>query len=80
MKKRETKKAFWAVLNIFYYISILFLIHHQNVKMEELKNINKELKNINKELKTHYTEEYIPPCNRDLLSRDIVDKCYIEED
>ncbi len=25
-------------------------------------------------------EEYIPPCNKELISRDVVDKCYIEED
>jgi len=45
-----------------------------------LYNIRSIIVQETKQEKVKCGEEYIPPCNRDLLSRDIVDKCYIEED
>jgi len=45
-----------------------------------LYNIRSIIEQETKQEKVKCGEEYIPPCNRDLLSRDIVDKCYIEED
>jgi len=53
-------------------LHVLYIIH--------LYNIQTIIVHETKQEKVKCGEEYIPPCNRDLLSRDIVDKCYIEED
>jgi len=53
-------------------LHLLYIVH--------LYNIQSIIVQENKQEKVKCGEEYIPPCNRDLLSRDIVDKCYIEED
>jgi len=60
----------WMVT--FFLLLFLYIVHLYNIQSIIVQETKQE--------KVKCGEEYIPPCNRDLLSRDIVDKCYIEED
>ena len=64
-------------MKIIDWVAALFILYV--VYSAHLYNIKMILEESKKE-STKCGEEYIPPCNRDLISRDIVNKCYIEED